>query len=298
MHFYLPEAYIIGSIAALAAGRRRRVMSRRSLNFYQSKYPGFAVVEKVLHRLTHAVIGNSRAVVDQLQNEGVPPSKLGLIYNGVALRPLLSVQARNAARTALGLEPEHIAGLTVANLKKYKGHEDLLAAIAQLPPHSRDKLVWYCVGRDDGNKQRFTALAARLGVGDIVRWEGEQSDITTYLDACDLAVLPSREEGFSNALLEKMAAALPLVATDVGGNSEGLGDCGLLVGAANPTALCHAMHTLIVDSDRRARGMAGRLRVEEMYAFAISVELHCELYRRVFAGQQPYIPLAAQVEPK
>lgn len=77
VHFFLPRPYIFGSLAAELAGHRRRIMSRRSLTDYQSAYPLLGSVERLLHRRTFGVIGNSQGVVDQLLGEVGDAGKMG-----------------------------------------------------------------------------------------------------------------------------------------------------------------------------------------------------------------------------
>ena len=99
-------------------------MSWRSLSDYQQKWPIVARLERMLHRRMDALVGNSRAVVAQLISEGVPESKVRLIYNGIeASEPL---PPRPEARQELGLDENALVGVVVANFIHYKGHQDLI----------------------------------------------------------------------------------------------------------------------------------------------------------------------------
>src|SRR4029077_2536465 len=86
-HFYLPGPYLIGAHVAIAARIPIKIMSRRSLSDYQRNWPLVAKLERHLHAKMDAVIGNSRAVVRQLIDEGIPESKVRLIYNGIEVSP-------------------------------------------------------------------------------------------------------------------------------------------------------------------------------------------------------------------
>jgi glycosyltransferase involved in cell wall biosynthesis len=138
-HFFLPEAYILGMIAALIARPKGPlIMSRRSLNFYQQRRPGVGWVEKWLHRFTTFVLGNSQRVVQELQfKEGIPEAKLGLIYNGIDLSAFHNLKQQELVRQELGIKQEALVFVIIANLIPYKGHRDLLEAFAliqhQLP---------------------------------------------------------------------------------------------------------------------------------------------------------------------
>ena len=76
VHCFLPEAYVVGGLCTAWWPRLRRVMSRRSLNHYQARYPGIRLLERLLHRRMHAVLGNSAAVLTQLRAEGVDERRL------------------------------------------------------------------------------------------------------------------------------------------------------------------------------------------------------------------------------
>ena len=294
-HYFLPEAYVVGSICALFTVTNCRVMSRRSLSEYQRKYPGIRYLESVLHRFTTVLLGNSRAVVAQLQGEGAPPSKIGLIYNGIAPIALPSSDEVRQARDQLGLVEGVIAGLTVGNLIPYKGHVTLLNAIASLPDSARHSLVWFCVGRDDGIGEDLQRHANEIGIGQIVRWEGEQDEIAVYLSACDIAALPSQQEGFSNSLLEKMRAGLATVATNVGGNPEALAECGLLVPPNDERSLAVALLTLMENEDRRALGQAAHERVTQRFSIDQCARQYSDLYANLVSGADVAVPESARV---
>ena len=104
VHFMLPEAYLVGAPLAALTRIPLRVMSRRSLNFYQ-KNGLVRRAERVLHRSMNAVLGNSRKVVDELAEEGVAAECLGLIYNGIDAGAFAIAVPRLQARNALGVEP-------------------------------------------------------------------------------------------------------------------------------------------------------------------------------------------------
>lgn len=297
VHFILPEAYVIGAVCALIVPGLRRVMSRRSLNNYQQRYPGMRMLERCLHRSMHAVLGNSRAVVRQLIEEGVDESRLGLIYNGIEPRGPCGPERRREARQRLGLADDALIGLTVANLIPYKGHADLLLALSRLRPMLPPDSIWLCVGRDDGPGATLAAQTVALGLGKTVRWVGEQQEVTDYLAAADLAVLPSHQEGFSNAVLEGMAAALPMVVTRVGGNPEAIldGICGLVVPPHDPEALASAIGALVVDETlRRKLGTHAFGRVQQQFSLSRCVELYAELYRNLTRNGRAPIPRGAQ----
>lgn len=281
IHFFLPAAYLVGFIPALTHAHALRVMSRRSLNTYQRRYPGIRLLEMIFHRGLDAALGNSRAVTAQLRDEGIDPRSIGLIYNGIGPQ-WLQASPRSDARAGLGIEPYTVVFVTVANLIAYKGHEDILKAFALARMRLSKHWIWLCVGRDDGIGERLRERASALGVQEHCRWLGGVSDVERYLRAADIGVYASHEEGFSNALLETMASRLPVVATAVGGNIDAVidGVTGFLVPHSSPAALAEALARLASDGTlRRTMGAAGHSRVVERFTSARCVSLYAALYR-------------------
>ncbi|MDF9617289.1 glycosyltransferase [Pseudomonas entomophila] len=280
-HFFLPAAYLVGGITSLFAPAMKRGMSRRSLNLYQSKHGWSRRLEQWLHSKMNFVSGNSQAVVQDLLDEGVRQDKIRLIYNGVNFDRFDSARSRPQVRALLGIPDETLVFAIVANLIPYKGHADLIEAFgrvrAQLPA------PWVClfIGRDDGIGRSLQEQADALGVGGNIRFLGSRSDVPDLLCAADIGVLCSHEEGFSNAILEAMAAQLPMVVTRVGGNAEVVldGETGRVVAPHAPDELAQALLAVALDSSRRAMGVAGRHRVETLFSMSACLQAYDDLYR-------------------
>lgn len=289
VHCFLPEAYLLASGVALMQGATACVMSRRSRNHYQSRRPLAAWVEHRLHRRMDALLGNSRAVVQDLLDEGAPPDRVRLIYNGVDAGRFATGEARAARRQALraelGLSDERVVLTCVANLFSYKGHVDLLAALALLDTEVSGRATLLLVGRDAGARAALEAQRAQLGLTESVRFLGERADVPDLLAASDIGVLASHEEGFSNAVIEGMAAGLPMVVSDVGGNAEAVidGECGHVVPAREPAALAKALALLIGDPARRqAMGDAARRRAAASFSLDACVAAYEALYEELW----------------
>ena len=280
-HFFLPESYGLGMMAALLTFLKApKLMSRRSLNLYQEKYPGFKQLEIFLHKNCDVVLGNSQAVVDQLHKEEcVPLEKLKLLYNGI---PISSPEVPSDVRERLGLKADDVVMILVANLIPYKGHKDLLDALGTYKDKLPKNWKLLCVGRDDGIQVSLEEQAKELGIAEQIMWLGSRTDVPDLLQASDIGILCSHQEGFSNAVLEAMAAALPMVVTDVGGNAEAVldGETGLVVEARNPDALGQALVRLANDPILSLRmGEAGRARVIEHFSLEKCVQTYHDLYQ-------------------
>jgi glycosyltransferase involved in cell wall biosynthesis len=280
VHFFLPEPYVVGSLAALVAQTPIRIMSRRSLSHYQKKRVALAAVERRLHRHTQALIGNSTAVCEQLVAESADAEKVGLIYNGIDVNAAEGTRCESM-RAALGISPAALVFIVVANLIGYKGHADLLAALAGAQSQLPTDWTLLVVGRDDGEAAHLREQARKTGLADHVQWLGERRDVASLLRAADIAILPSHQEGFSNSLIEAMAAGLPVIATAVGGNNDAVveGETGLLVPARQPAALSGAILRMAADADFRARlGRNGQARCRSEFSLDSCVASYVSLY--------------------
>lgn len=288
VHFFLPANYVIGAPVAFLSLHRQLVMSRRSLNFYQSDFPMLAVIEKRLHRCGVMLLGNSRQVVLQLHaEEGVPKAQLGLIYNGIDLHPYDLAPSRHSARNQLGLNDGTLVMSIVANLIPYKGHTDLLEALQLVKDDLPSGWRLLVVGRDDGIGAGLKRASAQMGMGENILFIGPRQDVVPLLAASDIGILSSHEEGFSNALIEGMASGLPMIATDVGGNAEAVldGVSGLIVPPKNPALLSLAIRHLAINlAERVSMGKAGRHRAATLFSADQCVDNYERFYRAFLSG--------------
>ncbi len=289
VHFFLPAAYMIGAVAAWIARIPIRVMSRRSLNNYQQGYPAARWLESKLHRTMDAILGNSVAVVRQLRDdEGVPESKLGLIYNGI--EAVRAFDDRSAVRSSLMIDDRTLVFVIVANLIPYKGHLDLLEAFSLANDRIGQPWRLLIVGRDDGIGFQLGAAAGRLNIDGNVSFLGLRSDAASLMSASDVGLLSSHQEGFSNTILEGMAAGLPMIVTNVGGNAEAVvdGETGLVVPPHDPAAFANAIVRVARDPALRDRyGASGRERVGALFSSDTCVTKYEALYRGLMRGEAP-----------
>lgn len=282
VHFFLPEAYLLGGLCSVVAPSCRRIMSRRSLNDYQRKWPGSRRLERWLHGRMDAVLANSSAVARQLAAEGVPAARRAVLYNGV--RPHEANPAAAAAlRETLGIDRDAIVFVMVANLIPYKGHADVIAALALADDALPTDWAMLFAGEDSGIRESLVAAATGASIERRIHWLGQVEHPGQAFDAADIAIHAAHEEGFSNAVLEAMAAGLPVIATAVGGNLDAIvdGESGLLVAPRSPAAIAEALVVLAGDpARRRALGRAGRDRVTRKFSLP-----ECRAaYQRLYCG--------------
>lgn len=279
VHFFLPLAYLAGAPLALLAGSPVLVMSRRSLNNYQRQHPVLRRLEARLHGRMNAILGNSRAVVEQLVvMEHCDPKKVRLIYNGI---DVIGFNHTNVRDNIEPLGPSNLTIIIVANLIPYKGHHDLIDALESIKTRLPTEWTLVCVGRDDGIRAELENHARQLNLASHIRFVGERTDVESLLNRADIGVICSHQEGFSNAILEGMAVGLPMVATDVGGNTEAIIDreSGLIVPPHDPARLGAAILELASNPAKRTEmGLAARKRIEENFSIDRCVSHYDDFY--------------------
>ena len=279
VHCYLPAAYLIAGVCAATVGYRHLILSRRSLNRYQTKHGVLSRLERALHARLFVAIGNSRAIVDELEAEGIAPGKLCLIYNGVSFER--EKGKVSMTRTLLGIPPDAVVVVCLANLIPYKAHEDLIDAWARLGATADRAIRLICVGCDHGHLRGLRKRCEQLGVTPSVIWAGESDRPGDYVALADIGVLVSHQEGFSNAILEYMCARLPVVATQVGGNAEQVidGDTGYLVATTDIEAIAERLSKLIDNGELRTRmGAAGYQRVVTHFPLSHTIAQTARIY--------------------
>ena len=282
VHSFLPLITFMGALAGRINRVPRVIASCRALGTHQERYPILKTLDQVAYRLSHYVTVNSQAVWDDLMSrDRMDLGKLVLIYNGIDVGPFeLACQKRDELRKKLGLRDCDRVVTAIANLISYKGHKDLLYA-ARLVKNRIPSCTFWLVGEDRGIQANLEHAARDLGIQKDVVFMGERSDIPNVLAVTDLSVLPSHEEGFSNVILESMAAGLPVVATSVGGNSEAVMDgvTGWLVPPRNPEIMAERIVDLLRDPQKaRFWGAQGRERVKTLFTIEQMVSNYLRLY--------------------
>jgi glycosyltransferase involved in cell wall biosynthesis len=282
LHAFLPLVTFMGTLAGRLCQVPFVITSRRGLAKHQERHLILKPLDHLANRLSHRITVNSQAVwQDTVNRDHVDPSKMVLIYNGVDSSFFESaISSRTRVREALGLSDHERVVIMVANFIPYKGHADLLQA-ASLVLKQIPTAIFLLVGEDRGIKEGLKRQALSLGILERVRFMGQRDDIPELMAASDLSVISSHEEGFSNVILESMAAGLPVVATRVGGNREAVldGVTGWLVPEKNPVEISTKLVDLLRDLERaKSWGERGRNRVKDLFTVDKMVQAHMELY--------------------
>lgn len=215
------------------------------------------------------VVAVGQAVKQALvANEGIPPGRIDVIYNGVRLEAFApDPSARHEVRRELGIGPQAPVAILVARLDPIKDHATALevaARVQQTHPDFRLLLVG-----EGPSRPAIEAHIAARGLAGTVHLLGLRSDVPRLLAAADLFLLTSRSEGIPVTLIEAMGAGLPVVATQVGGVPEVVieNETGLLAPAGDAAALAEAVQRLLADPTWRQRlGRAGQARAAALFS--------------------------------
>lgn len=240
------------------------------------------------------VVALSDSMVDDLGALGVDKSRTRILPNAVDGKRFAAGSTREALRESLGISPDAFVFLCVARNHPQKNHPMLFRAFRRLVEAHPDRVFHLLVAGRGASMLRTEAEAAGLA-GEVGFYEfGAPADgsevplmppqgLVDLYRAADAFVLASLLEGFSSALLEAMAAGLPIVATDVSGIREVVrsGENGLLVPGGDETALARDMGEVSRSADLRARLAAGALATAEHYTWASVTSAYIALYREL-----------------
>jgi glycosyltransferase involved in cell wall biosynthesis len=198
---------------------------------------------------------------NELVRNGVRAGRIEIVHNAVDAdwaSPTRQAETPAALRSRLGIPPSRKVVLIVGRLSREKDHWSLLDAIHRLPPRLAPHLLIVGDGPERGAIQ--TRIRA-LGMDGAVTLAGQTPSAEPFYSIADVAVLSSRSEGSPNALLEAMAAQVPVVSTRVGGVPEIVadGESALLVAPGDASAMADALGALL-SSPELARKIAGRAR--------------------------------------
>ena len=270
---YFPDSSYFGVPAAFLAGVRHRLRTRNNVGHWMTR--AHRILGRALNCLTTATVANCEAAKRALLVDERPAAdRVHVLENGVDLDRFLAIPEPDTA-------PLRWVG-AVANLRPVKGLDVLVEAAALL----RDEFpeVGFRVAGEGNERDRLTRLIRDRHLDGRFHLGGAEDDVPGFLANLDVAVLPSRAEGMSNAVLEYMAAARPIVASAVGAMPDVLHDetHGLLVPPGDPVALADRIARLLRDPHLARRlGSAARRRANEHYSRPAMVRRFEDFYTRL-----------------
>lgn len=202
------------------------------------------------------VIGNSQWTAASARTVQ-PRAPVAVVYCPVSIQAP-SPSDRESTRASLGARTDDVVILSASRMEPWKGHRELLAAVAELPRDGR-WVVWIAGAAQRPHEVEYQALLARdvsrRGLDGRVRWLGERRDVPALMRAADLLCQPNvTAEPFGVVFAEALSCGLPVVTTDMGGAREIVDQsCGRLVAPSDPQALAAALREMVLDGSLRMR---------------------------------------------
>jgi len=278
LHTYLLHGNILGRLVGRLVGVPVIIGSERTIG--QARRWG-RLATRLTNSLTDAVEVNSEIGGRAIERDlGVPSEKIELVRSGLDLSAFAAASRRDELRSEFGIAADQHLIVFMGRLRRVKGGKFGIRAFASafdLSPSIR------MVVAGEGEQREFlTSLALKLGVAEQVKFLGVRNDVPDLLAAADSVLMPSLTEGFPRTAIEAMAAAKPVIATNVGGTPEAVidGETGILVAPQDVEALAKAIVTLASDSDLQVRlGKAGRDRAVKNYSVEKYVSRLDEMYK-------------------
>ena len=233
----------------------------------------------------------SQAFAQQLERSGVPSKRISVLHNSIDADWIKAVSADDiqACRASLGFKDQERFILAVGRLSHEKSHVDILNALARLRETHPDLNAKFVLLGEGPERARLEQMIAALNLADRVILFGQVRDVRPFYAAAELFLLPSLSEGSPNALLEAMAASLPIVATAVGGIPEIVAHekSAWLIAPQNPAQLADAIGRLLTDQTlATALATNARNTVVNQYSIQARVRALLEVYQPIVAASQ------------
>lgn len=278
---------VFGIFGAMLARVPARVGSRVETGGWHSRAKHF--VERSAFRLASVVHANSEAVKSVLVRDGVPATRIVVVYYGLEMARVTAPPelTRPEALAMSGLPSDGNRRLVsiLANMRLPVKDYPMFLSAARRVCEAVPGTMFALAGEGEMTEQ-LRDLARTMGLEHNTFFVGRCDHIAELLFASDICALSSKAEGFSNSILEYMGAARPVVATDVGGAREAIveGETGYLVQSGDDETMAARIITLLRDPERaRAMGERGREIVMQKFSCEAQLEATERMYDRLLA---------------
>jgi glycosyltransferase involved in cell wall biosynthesis len=274
---------IFGITAARLAGVPLKIAAKRETSGVKSRAQ--KTIEKQIFVAASRIVANSKAVENYLVNKGIAQEKINVIYNGLDLERLTPKETnRRKICDELNLPTdENIKFITlVANLRHTVKNQPMFLRAAKTVAEKFPAAHFVLAGEGE-LKNDLEILAGELKIADRAHFIGRCTSVPELLAISYAGVLTSFAEGFSNSILEYMAARLPVVATSVGGASEAIieNETGFIVESNDAETMSERLIKLLKNPEEATKmGELGRRFVEENFSCERQLRQTLELYSR------------------
>jgi len=276
-HQYTPFFY--SAIAKLLARQGRLIFTEHGRHFPDIVSKKRKFINRLLLLQTSAITAVCQFTKCALiENENISANRIEVIYNGIDT----DVQVAPIDKTTLSLNQNFPVIVHVGNFRPVKNQELAIRALKILIDKKNYAYLLFVGSGSDLEKCK--ALTDTLNLNDYVRFVGQRDDVYSILSIADVMINTSVSEAFSVAILEAMLLGLPVVATNVGGNSELVGDnkTGLLVNPDNPYELAEAIKNILQNQHLRERfGQTGRDIIISKFNIETIHNKYISLYKRI-----------------
>ncbi len=286
VHAYMNKT---AAFAVMSSVGSDRIVITSRLNTGYWYTPTLRRMFQVLNRRTDSIMANSQeAKRIAIETEGLAPDEVAVVYQGVDMSKFSAGLGDPSACERLGIpRGARVVGI-VANLRPVKDHKLFLRA-AQLVAREINDVAFLLAGRGELYDE-LRGFARELGIAEQVFFTQGEGNVMDWLAGMRIGCLTSISEGFSNAVMEYMAAGLPVVAIDVGGNRDAIvhGETGFLVPDRTPEAFARPLIELLRNEELRATmGRKGFERCSELFEVEKTIGQLEQLYESLIARRKP-----------
>lgn len=285
---WLYHADLLGGLAARLSGNPPVIWGVHTVNLDPHTSKSTIAARRLCawtsRWLPSSIICVAQATVEKHAALGYDQARMQVVPNGFDLPDLHAIEAdAQVLRQSLGLKSHHRVVGCVGRFHQDKDYPTFLRAASLLKQQNRN-VRFFLVGNElTPSNETLSEWIAQEGLQDCIHTLGERNDIPACMAAMDIFCLPSQTEAFPLVLGEAMAAARPVISTDVGDAAFLVGDTGTIVPSRSPESLCQGLKQMLdlPDEARKRLGISARNRIKEsfsMQSFAVRMQ---ELYQSI-----------------
>ena len=282
IHSHTSHAHSLAFLASIGAGARRLVTRRVDFSIFRHS---FLQLSGLKYRfMADYYIAISHKIKEVMVNDGIPDQRVFVAHSGIDPHRFISARG-DYLLSEFEIRENQKVVVNVAHLAGHKGQKYLVRAI----PHVLEKLPdtrFFIVGKG-ALMRELKEMASDLELNKELIFTGFRSDVAAFYKIADLYVMSSVQEGLGTAVLDALALAIPVVATNAGGLPEIIldGNTGRLVAAADPEALAAGMIELLNRPElAKAMGKEGQAMVQRRFSIDAMVDKNIEVYKKMMTN--------------